>query len=373
VSQPAHVALETGARLLREARCPAFLLGPECRTAIVEIVELADALGAAILTTPDALSLVGGERSSGVFSFGASDHAKRVMASADVVLAASSLGEFTCRLGEGFAAHTVIHVTDRATDVGRSIEPDVALVGPIDLTIERLRNTLTPQTRVPHGHWVEPPMATKHEAPHIARPGCIHPEAAIDALRSALPARARVCLDVTSGSLYAYQKLELTREQRVFSSIENSACMGEALMASVGVRLASGLPTLVLTGDWCYCMAPAELHTAVELGLCGYVVVVWANGGGAFIGTGVRQQGLTVPERAWRWRHPPAFSEVARGYGAEGVLVTDAPALEREVRKGLRGARPLLVEARIDSDVPVPAGDRFLSLGEGPKSRRRTA
>jgi thiamine pyrophosphate-dependent acetolactate synthase large subunit-like protein len=374
VSHHVDVTPEAAARLLRRARCPAFLLGPECRTAITEIVELADDLGAAILTTPDAISLVAGDRSSGVFSFGASDHAKHVMAKADVVLAASPLGEFACRMGEAFSGHTLIHVTDRESDVGRNSRPEVALVGPIEATIQHLRRALTPRARRPHDRWAERTRTAKHSSPPAVRPGYIHPAAAIDALRAALPARARVCLDITSGSLHAYQKLELTPDQRAFSSIENSACMGEALMASIGVRMASGMPTLVLTGDWCYCMAPAEIHTAVELGLGGYVVVVWSNGGGAFIATGVQKQGLVVPERAWRWQHSPAFSEVARAYGARGVLVTDAASLEREVRDGLRDARPLLVEARIDSSVPVPAGDRFLSLaGEGATSPTREA
>jgi thiamine pyrophosphate-dependent acetolactate synthase large subunit-like protein len=178
-----------------------------------------------------------------------------------------------------------------------------------------------------------------------------------------LPENARVCLDITSGALHAYQHLRVTPYQRVFSSIENSACMGEALMASLGIRLASGLPTLALVGDWCFCMSPLELHTAVELELSAYVVVVWANQGGAFIGAGVAQQGIVVPEAAWRWRRAPDFAHVAKGLGAVGVTATSAAALAEAVREGLSGARPLLIEAMIDPEVPVPAGDRFLSLG----------
>jgi len=78
------------------------LIGPEGRPAAAPLVDLADRLGAAILTTPDALSVVDHRRSSGTFSFGACALAREVIASADVVLAVSSLGEFSSRLGEAF-------------------------------------------------------------------------------------------------------------------------------------------------------------------------------------------------------------------------------------------------------------------------------
>ena len=316
------------------------------------------------MTTPDALAVVDGRRSSGVYSFGASSRAKRAMARADVVLAVSALGEFACRLGEAFAERTLIQVTEQVTHVGRKREPDVPLVGPVDAVLSGLREALAGTRRTPRRPWFRDVFPPPRRAP--ARAGVIHPEAAIRSIQAALPDEVRVCLDVTSGALHAYEHLRLKRVQRVFSSIENSACMGEALLASIGVRLASGLPTLVLVGDWGHCMAPAEIHTAVELALDRYVVVVWANGGGAFVEAGVRQQGIAVPEQAFRWRVPPDFARMARAYGAGGVVVSDAATLEREVFRALRGTEPTLIEARIDPDVPIPAGDRFLTLGEGP-------
>jgi thiamine pyrophosphate-dependent acetolactate synthase large subunit-like protein len=192
----------------------------------------------------------------------------------------------------------------------------------------------------------------------------MHPEAAALAIEAALPERVRVCLDVTSAALYCYQHWRLTAAQRAFSSIEHSACMGEAVLASLGVRLASGLPTLALVGDWGQAMVPPELHTAVELELDRYVIVVWANGGGAFIGAGVAQQGLKVPEAAWRWQKPPQFARVAEALGAKGIVATNVGELERAVSAGLRGSGPVVIEARVDPTTPVPAGDRFLTLGE---------
>ena len=358
-------SLEAAARELQAARRPAILVGPEGAPAAALLLEIAERLGAAVFTTPDAKSVIDHRRSCGTFSFGAKASARRIIERADVVLAVSALGEFSCRLGEAFRLHRLIQVTESVMDVGRTLEPAIALIGTPISTVARLCAKVRCLVPDPRKAWFSDlGEATRAEATPASRPGFIHPIAAIAAIHAALPEAARVCLDVTSGALHAYERLDVTTSQRVFSSIEKSACMSEALLASIGIRLASDLPTLALVGDWGYCMAPAELHTAVELELDRYVVLIWANGGGAFIGAGVEQQGIVVPDRVWRWRLPPNFEQVGRGYGARGVTVTDADALRTELTCALRGAGPVMIEARIDPTIPVPAGDRFLTLGE---------
>jgi thiamine pyrophosphate-dependent acetolactate synthase large subunit-like protein len=361
------------AEALRAAARPAILIGPEGRPAVRALLAMAERLGAAVLTTPDAKSLVDSRRTCGTFSFGSSALARAVMANADVVLAVSALGEFSCRLGEGLRGSTLIQLTERGTDVGRNSAPSVSLVGPkLEQTAERLEAALRSSVPRPRAPWFAQHVARCSTPPSepVAR-GVMQPIAAMGAIQQALPEAVRVCLDVTSGALHAYEHLRLTTRQRVFSSIESSACMGEALLASLGIRLASNLPTLALVGDWGYCMTPAELHTAVELGLDRYVVLVWANSGGAFIGAGTKQQGLAVPDAAWRWRAPPDFARVASAYGAHGVTVTDASALQSELTRALRAAGPVVIEARVDPAAAVPAGDRFLTLGSQNDSEAR--
>jgi acetolactate synthase-1/2/3 large subunit len=241
----------------------------------------------------------------------------------------------------------------------------VALVGGVDEITDTLLGALRVRVANARTPWFRE-YAPSGPVPQggLARKGVIHPVAAVRAIESALPDRCRICYDVTSGALHAYEHMRTTTEQRVFSSIEQSACMGEALMASIGVRLASDRPTLVITGDWCQCMSPAEIHTAVERRIGRYVVVVWSNGGGAFIGEGIKQQGYGVENDAWSWDFQPNFALMAEAFGAVGVRVTDAASLEAVVSEGLRGSRPMIVDAAIDPLVPVPAGDRFLTLSQ---------
>ena len=359
-------ALSAVASRLCAAQRPVILVGPEGAPAARAIVEMAERLGAPILTTPDAKSAIDHRHSYGTFSFGASASARALVEQADLILAISALGEFSCRLGEAFRTQCLIQITERASDVGRSVQPHLSLVGPalVD-TVFSLQRAVALLLPAPARRWCEGlKVARPSPAIFATKPGLIHPVAAIAAIQAALPEAARVCLDVTSGALHAYEHLKVTQQQRTFSSVENSACMGEALLASLGIRLASNLPTLALVGDWGYSMCPAEIHTAVELGLDRYVVLLWANGGGAFIGAGVAQQGINVPDPVWRWRAPPQFAQVAEAYGARGVTVSDAATLHSELSRALGEARPVLIEARIDPTAHVPAGDRFLTLGE---------
>jgi acetolactate synthase-1/2/3 large subunit len=361
---PSATLLEHAAERLLAAERPAILVGPQGSDAVPVLLALADLLGAPLATTPDALSLIDGRRSCGVYSFGASAHARRTLDRADLILAVSDLGEFTCRLGEAFAGRTVIQVADSTACLGRKRDPDLALFGEVHAILTQVHALLARGQTRPREPWFDQLPPRPQRKAFTLRSGLMHPEAAALAIEAALPERVRVCLDVTSAALYCYQQWRLTPAQRAFSSIEHSACMGEAVLASLGMRLASGLPTLALVGDWGQAMVPAELHTAVELGLDRYVVVVWANGGGAFIGAGVAQQGLQVPPSAWRWQAPPSFARIAEGFGAKGVVATDVRALERAVSEGLRGSGPVVIEARIDPTAPIPAGDRFLTLGE---------
>jgi thiamine pyrophosphate-dependent acetolactate synthase large subunit-like protein len=352
--------------LLSAAR-PAILAGPEAAPARAEISWLAAQLGAPLLTTPDAKSPADGRTSIGVFSLGSSALSRRAVDEADVVLAISPLGEFSCRLGQALRGHRVIQISDSIANVARSELPEVLLIAPcVASTLRELQESLMLRLAEPRARWFDGVAAgagTPRAVVPRARPGVIHPLAAIRAIEAALPDDVRLCLDVSSAALYAYEHLDLRAGQRVFSSIEKSACMTEALLASLGVRLASGAPTLALVGDWGFCMAPSELHTAAQLLLDRYVVVIWDNHGGAFIGTGAAQQGIDVPDSAWRFHPKPDFARIARSYGAEGVTVRAADRLSRTVARAFDAPRPVLIQALIDPGVPVPAGDRFLCLG----------
>jgi thiamine pyrophosphate-dependent acetolactate synthase large subunit-like protein len=352
------------AELLSRGEKPAILVGTGARRATSAVVALARRCGAPILTTPEAKSQVD-ERSDeavGVFSFGASDYANAVIAAADTVIAlGTELGEFASRGGKAFVGKTVIQIADDARDVATTVSPDVVLIGDIAPVARALARALSPPRK--HAWYLElrpPPRRTL--PPSDGGAHGMDPFAAVTAIDSALPRRSRIACDVTSATLTVFREMRLGRQRRLWTSMEKSACMGSALPAGIGLRVGSGLPTLVLIGDWGLMMGQSELHTIASLGLGKLAIVVWSNSGGALIRCGVRAQGIDAPAASHTWQRPPSFELVARGYDLRATTVRTASRLRQALAIALASPFPTLIDAVIDPNADVPAGDRYLHL-----------
>jgi thiamine pyrophosphate-dependent acetolactate synthase large subunit-like protein len=360
--------------LLEAARAPVILIGTRARAALPAIEALSDRLEAALLTTPEAKSLLDETRpdAAGVFSFGANAYACAVVEAADTVIAlGTELGEFASRGGRAFAGKRVIQIVDDARQTATTLAPDVIIVDVIAEVAAALAVQVAPRTSArPWYEAIRDGSRRERTRTTVATttPGTIDPGAAIRAITRVLPAQARIACDVTSATLMLLRDARLGPERRLWCNLEKSACMGGALAAGIGLRLGSGMPTVALIGDWGLTMGSSELHTLAALALSEFAVVVWSNAGGALIRCGVRAQGIDVPGDLHTWVQPPRFAQVARGYGLHALRVRSSPALSRALRQALRAKRPTLIEAMIDPNAAVPAGDRYLHLDASSKS-----
>jgi thiamine pyrophosphate-dependent acetolactate synthase large subunit-like protein len=366
--------LAAAAAMLQKAQKPVILLGTRARAALPAIEALGGRLAAALLTTPEAKSLLDETRpeNAGVFSFGASAYACALVEAADTVLAlGTELGEFASRGGRAFAGKRVIQVVDDARHIATTLTPDLVIVDALSYVAAALTAQLAP--RASGGRWFEALREESRRVPSErpappAPAGTIEPAAAIAAIVAALPNHARIACDVTSATLSLMRDARLGPERRLWCNLEKSACMGGALAAGIGLRIGSGLPTAVLIGDWGLTMGSSELHTLASLGLSKFAVVVWSNAGGALIRCGVRAQGIDVGSDLHTWQQPPRFVQVARGYGLRALRVRSAATLTRALRRALGESGPTLLEAMIDPNAAVPAGDRYLHLDASTKS-----
>jgi thiamine pyrophosphate-dependent acetolactate synthase large subunit-like protein len=358
--------LARAALLLERAKAPTILVGPDARGASSLLGDLARALGAAVLTTPDAKSLFDetSPLAAGVFSFGASDITSAIADSTDVVLAiGTNLGEFATQSGRAFARAAIVHMTEDPFDLAIALRATVTIVGDVALHVRQLAEQIraTPEATP----WFEGLRARVASPVSQALPrdkGAIDPGQAARALGRVLTPHARVACDVTSAALHVLRDLRFAEGQRLWLQIERSACMGSALAAGLGVRLASGVPTLVIIGDWGLMMGSSELHTAASMEIGSFVVVVWSNAGGALIRAGVRAQGLEVPAETHTWSNP-RFASVARGYGMRALTVRTASGLARAAAAALQAPFPVLIDAVIEPNAEIPgAGARYLHL-----------
>lgn len=358
--------LEEAKGLLARARAPLMLIGAGARRALPAVERLRRRLRAPILTTPEAKSLVDERQpeSGGVFSIGANPRAQELVARADLIVAiGTELGEFASRSGRAFEGKAVIQVIDDAREIATTLRPDAVIVDELATVATALAVLLGPGTDAPG--WFESVRAQSpihHCGARTRSSGTIDAAEAAAEVAGSLPAHARIACDVTSATLLFLRDASLCPGQRLWCNLEKSACMGGALPAGIGLSLASGLPTIALIGDWGLLMGSSELHTLASLRLPSFVVLVWSNGGGALIRSGVKAQRLEVADELHSWRVPVHFARLARSYGLEGVTVRTAPGLRRTLRRALRAPHPTLIEAKIDPLADIPAGDRYLHL-----------
>jgi thiamine pyrophosphate-dependent acetolactate synthase large subunit-like protein len=356
--------LRAALRILTGARAPLILVGAGARDATPGLEVIASRLGAAVMTTPDAVSVYDqtSRYAAGVCSFGACARARAIARASDVVLAVgTNIGEFGGRGGAAFEQATVIQVTDDPADLCIRRPAAVSLVADLGSAVSQLAAAL--RADGPRNPWFEDLPRPAETLPRERAPGRgIDPKAAIVAIAEALPPESRLACDVTTAALLLLHDRPLHPKTSVWLQIERSACMGMALATGLGIRKASGVPTLVLLGDWGLTMASAELHTVATLGLGAFVIVAWANGGGLLIRNGVRRQGLEVPDDLHTWPSPN-FARVAEGFGLHGVTAGTASALRGAVAEAMGASFPVLVHAVIDPEGPIPgAEDRYETL-----------
>jgi thiamine pyrophosphate-dependent acetolactate synthase large subunit-like protein len=362
--------LSAAVDILAGAPAPVILVGSAARPFMHRVRAIALQLGAAILTTPDAVSICGpaGCVSQGSCSFGATDRARDIASASRVVLAVCKYGEFAGQSGKAFPHASVIHVADDPADLCIARPAAVTFVGDVEAILGKLLDALPIDT--PRSPWFDalpaPPAAPPRErAPWRG----MDPEDAMRAIVGGLPPDARVACDITTAALVLLQHPPQSPDVAVWLQITETACMGAALSAGLGVRIASERPTLVLAGDWGATTAAGELATVATLAPSGFVVVVWGNAGGAMIRNGVRHQGLQVPTGMHTWP-TPRFAQIAEGFGLRGVTARTADALRDAVREGMNARTPVLVSAVIDPEAEISgAVDRFevLEKSGGPR------
>lgn len=320
---------------------------------------LADATGALTASTalgrgifPDTahdLGVTGGFGAAGAMS---------LVREADVaVVFGAGLNQFTMRFGELFAPGTRVFQIDVATtathaQVGGFVRADAALAA--EALVERLRAA----GAVSSG-WRDrvdvAPLREQENGEGQAPDGRLDPRSAAARIAELLPADRVVVSD--GGHFLGWSNMywPVASPDRVMMVGTAYQSIGLGFPSVAGAIAARPDSTVVLTtGDGGGLMAIADLESAVRSARGHGIAVVWND---AAYGAEVNLYGLKGLAREPMLIPEVDFAAVARGFGAEGVVVrqvADLDALgdwaDRDPEK-----RPfLLLDLRISGDVIAP-------------------
>ncbi|WP_431711924.1 thiamine pyrophosphate-requiring protein [Glutamicibacter uratoxydans] len=357
-------ALDEATKLLDRAERIVMLVGQGARTATAQVHQLAEQLGAGIVT-----SLLGkpyvdesAALSAGVMGHLGTSASAALLNSCDLLLIVGSNDPWTEFYPPKNQAKA-IQIDVNAQRPGNRYPVDVALVGDARLTLEALAQRVSPDAthRAPWRERVEQTVQDWHELAEqraMVPAHSVNPERMIRELSGLLPSDAQVAVDVGS-CVYWY-----ARQLRLPPGVPAHLC---STLASMGAGVPYGLaaklrhpdrPVIVLAGDGAMQMSGnAELVTLSEQWH------QWSDP--RFVVCILNNQDLA--EVSWEQRETegeprfaasqdlPGFpyAEYAEMLGMRSQVVCFAGDISKAWKEALSADRPTILEVRTDRDIPL--------------------
>lgn len=353
-SQPRSDALDAARQLMAQARRPVMIVGLQAADAAVsaELRQLAAAWACPVFATYKGKGAVSDHDPLAVGHFMAGGAEDEALKAADlIVLFGADPIEF---LPKPWAyPGQVIEISAHPFARGFCV-PAVAVVGDLAHAAAQLRRGLA---RSP---WSTADVAAlkqhmRSRALVTGEGGPITPTMLTQALCDAVPDTGRITVDAGAHMLPVMALFQARRPRDVCIS-RGLATMAYALPAGIGAALAEpDRPVVAVTGDGGLMMCVSELATAAQAG-CNLTVVVFNDSSIALIGVKQRQREL---QRAGMDYSPTDFAAVARGFGCDGVRVTDPAQLQETLRRAIASPGPTLVDVVVD---PRPYNAQIKSL-----------
>src|SRR5204862_1546494 len=183
----------------------------------------------------------------------------------------------------------------------------------------------------------------------------LRPERILSELRKAVPEDGYIVTDVGWNKNGVGQQFPIT-VPGTFITPSGLATMGFGPAAALGVKLAQPDRAVVaLIGDGAFGSNPSVVATAMEAGLG----IVWLVMDNAAFGT---IAGLTNMHYGWEFgclfeangaRYQTDFAQIAKGYGADGLLIRAADELGPALTAALASGRPTVIQAPMEN-APTP-------------------
>lgn len=354
---PSATDIETCVERINRAKRPIVVVGHGAYGAREQIIALAEALGAPVVTTFKAKGLVPDSHpnAAGVLGRSGTPIASWFMNEADLMLV----------LGASFSNHTgitpskpIIQVDYDRMQLGKFHAVEIPVwseIGAFCAAIAPLANRAgdaEDQIGELAGRWQEW-RAEKHRRLAEEHGSGIHSFAVFDTLGRLAPDDAIFAVDVGNNTYSFGRYLETKGTQRVLMSgylgsigFGFPAALG-AWAATQDVEALRGRKVISISGDGGFGQYPMDFTTAVKYGMNITHILLHNSELGK----------ISKEQRAGEWPvwetdlHNPSFSAFARLCGGHGVRVSETGELETAIADALTQSGPALVEIMTDVEL----------------------
>jgi acetolactate synthase-1/2/3 large subunit len=349
---PTPAQVRQAAELLAHARYPLLWAGGGAQAAglSAELVELAQALNAPVITTAQGKGAIPEDHplSLGSFYYG---HGPGYLAlpRADVILAVGSRLHLTPKVPWAFQPHQkLIQIDADPEEVGRNFPPTVGITADGRLGIQALLAEIGGKTRA--SQWTPGEIAAIRQQSYQEIKGMAPLQVRIiETMRRELDDDAIMVSGTTEIGYWSHLAFPVLRPRSYITS-GYFATLGYAFPTALGAKVGNPHRQVVATsGDGGFMYAASELATAVQEGI-NVVTLVFNNGafGASYSDQERRFGGRIIGTRL----HNPDFARLAEAYGAVGVKLSSHEELGDALRSALRARRPVVIEVPIPNLVP---------------------
>ena len=346
--QPEPALIREAAQLLAGASRPLIWAGGGTRDAAVstELMDLAEALNAPVITTPEGKGAIpeNSPLSLGSFYY-AHGPGHIALPQADVILAVGSRMMFTPNVPWGIQPHQkVVQIDADPEELGRNIPTAVGIAADARLGVQALLAELGGRTRA--SQWTRTEItAIRQQADLEIREMAPLQVEIIETIRHELDDDAIMVAGTTDIGYWSHLAYPVLVPRSYLTS-SYFATLGYAFPTALGAKVGNpGRQVVAITGDGGFGYASSELATAVQEGL-NVVTLVFNN---EMLGASHNDQQQRFGGRVIGTRlHNPDFAQLAEVYGAVGVRLDSHEGLGGALRDALRANRPVVIE------VPIP-------------------
>ena len=386
-ARPAQRHIRAAAALIREAKRPVLYVGGGVlkARAAAELIKLAEAIGAPVVTTLMARGAVPDSHPLCLGMPGMHGNYAAVTAMQKADLLITLCARFDDRVTgalDSFAPDArVIHADADPAEIGKNRAVDVPLIGDAKPVIEELTKEMLRDNAI-HGQldlatwwsevrgWIRAnPLAYDQ-----TDDGPIKPQMVVDRFDAAVAGEAIVVTGVGQHQMWAAQYFKCNKPYSFISS-GGLGTMGFAVPAALGAKVGRpGERVVAIDGDGCFQMTAQELATAA-IEKVPFIVAILNN---SHLGMVRQWQELFYDERYSQVHLPqdyPDYVRLAEAYGAVGLRATHPEEVDNIVDKALGiDDRPCVIDFRVDEGEMcfpmVPAGASNDDIIMGPNGER---
>ena len=345
---PDPAKVKEAVELLSRAERPLIWAGGGCREADIttELAQLAEALNAPVITTPEGKGSIPENHplSAGTFYYG-HGAAYYTLPQADVILAIGSRMNMNPRTPWSLRPdQVVIRIDADPEELGKNVESRVGMAADARLAVNEILADWGGGTGASQWHGRELDDIRQKAADDIRGLAPLQVEI-IETIRSELDDNAIMVAGTTEVAYWGHLAFPVLKPRSYLTS-SYFATLGYAFPTALGAKVGNPNRQVVATiGDGGFMYASSELSTAVQEGI-NVVTLVFNNGllGASRADQMNRYQGRTIGTELLN----PDFAQLAEVYGALGIQLTDRRDLGPALRDALKANRPAVIE------VPMP-------------------